>query len=229
MFRTRATIVVLVAILAALLVPHSVAQAAAPVINVGGMISSGCNNAQSFVAITFLNTTDPSYTTRTIVRAGDRIWMDEQFNSPGGFLAGKTQWGLFDINSGGTKNQSWPLPAGVLLEVTITTKSGSTGATGSTSFQWDCGTGYTTATGGPLPNNANLQVLITDTLVFQSPDGAPVEGAVLKTCQSVFTYDTSEDGKWLKVFRMGGWIPADKVVDVPETYGQAGVAKVAGC
>jgi hypothetical protein len=82
--------------------------------------------------------------------------------------------------------------------------------------------------GPALPAKRNLMRIVRDTAVYSEPGGAPT-GSILKTCQTVFVIDTSEDGKYHEVFFMGGWIPASTAVDVPESYGQLGVGVSSDC
>ncbi|HRE48131.1 MAG TPA: hypothetical protein PLD47_10430 [Aggregatilineales bacterium] len=82
---------------------------------------------------------------------------------------------------------------------------------------------------GPgLPANRNLVLITSDTAVFSEPGGKST-GEVLKTCQTAFVLDTSDDGKYGRIYVMGGWIPLANTADVPEEYGQAGFPVAPGC
>lgn len=78
-----------------------------------------------------------------------------------------------------------------------------------------------TFSGPALPAGSNLVLITGDIGVQQAPDGEPT-GEVLRKCQTAFVYETSEDGRWYRVFIMGGWIPVNATRDVAENYGQKG-------
>jgi hypothetical protein len=121
---------------------------------------------------------------------------------------------------------SYPLTVQVILETLVggskvytSTLSGSCTANGP-------GTSSITNSGGAfsgpgLPEKHDLRLVTRDVNVLSEPRGKPT-GGVLKACQTVFTIDTSKDGKYYQVFVMGGWIPVDATADVAENYGQPG-------
>lgn len=82
--------------------------------------------------------------------------------------------------------------------------------------------------GPALPANSNLVLITGDIGVQDAPDGQPT-GRVMKTCQTAFVVETSSDGKWYRLFVMGGWIPVAATQDVAEAYGQAGFPVIPGC
>lgn len=80
-----------------------------------------------------------------------------------------------------------------------------------------------------LPAERNLVLFTADTPVLNTPDGYEV-GETLRTCQTAFVINTSDDGEYGELFVMGGWIPLSATVDVPEDYGQPnGAARLPGC
>jgi hypothetical protein len=87
-----------------------------------------------------------------------------------------------------------------------------------------------TAFSGPaLPTTRNLVVFIEDTAIYSAPDRGVTIGSI-KACQTAFVLETSTDGKFGRVFVMGGWIPLSATVDVAEDYGQiGGQTRLPGC
>lgn len=91
-------------------------------------------------------------------------------------------------------------------------------------------TGSSLFSGPALPINRNLVVFVKDTPVYGTPPGGKATSNSMKTCQTAFVLETSADGKWGRIFVMGGWIPLSMTVDVAENYGQTGgQTRLAGC
>ncbi|CAG1013382.1 MAG: hypothetical protein IT322_20905 [Anaerolineae bacterium] len=88
--------------------------------------------------------------------------------------------------------------------------------------------GGATFSGPGLPADRNLVLITSDTAVYSEPGGKPT-GETLKVCQTAFVLDTSDDGKYGRIYVMGGWIPLASTTDVPEAYGQPGYPVAPGC
>lgn len=78
----------------------------------------------------------------------------------------------------------------------------------------------------PPPGGRNLVLLIGTTPVLSEPAGTAI-GQILKTCQTTFIIETSKDGRYGRLYVMGGWIDLHAVADVAEDYGQPGGQPIA--
>jgi hypothetical protein len=134
----------------------------------------------------------------------------------------------------GVVPSTYSVPAGTTITFTITAYNdinGGGGASSSDSRSWDCASGASSGgssdpnvfrgPGLPGPGQRNLVIINQAVGVQTAPDGKQT-GAVLQPCQTVFIVDTSADGKFGKIFVMGGWISLDATQDIPENYGQPG-------
>jgi len=147
--------------------------------------------------------------------------------------------GSFTYGALGMPGPSYPLSVAVRLEtivsgsiVYLSTLSTTCTTNGGTTSSVVNGvpTSPSAAFSGPaLPDTRNLVAVVRDTPVYNSPNGIPTADSV-KACQTAFVLETSADGKWGRIYVMGGWIPLSATVDVAENYGQVGgQARLAGC
>jgi hypothetical protein len=132
---------------------------------------------------------------------------------------------------------SYPLSVGVRLETLVggnivytSTMSTTCVANGGTTSSVVNGVPASSGFAGPaLPANHNLVGFVKDTPVYNMPGGLATNDTI-RTCQTAFVLETSADGKWGRIFVMGGWIPLAATVDVSEDYGQASApAHLPGC
>jgi hypothetical protein len=145
--------------------------------------------------------------------------------------------GSFTYGALGMNGPSYPLNVAVRLETLVSssivytsTLSTSCTANGNTTSSVANGVPAANGFGGPgLPASHNLVGFVKDTPVYNLPGGLATTDS-MRTCQTAFVLETSADGKWGRIFVMGGWIPLSATVDVPEDYGQAShPAHLPGC
>jgi len=185
--------------------------ASAAVLNVdfGAQVSNGCNSGEARFLINFdVPDTAATYTVRTIAVAGGKIYMDELFSDTGAWFETVTSWGIFNNNTGGTRNAFMPIPAGTPVVVTINFS----GATDTVTYE--CAAGVP---GRAIPDGFVLRTIICTVSVFDTPNGTPVAGAVIKNGQTWYVNPTSvpvtgnpKFPNWTEIFVSGttnGYIP----------------------
>ncbi len=82
----------------------------------------------------------------------------------------------------------------------------------------------------PPPGQRNLILMLTDHALLDSAGGNSIN-KVVKACQTVFVLQTSDDGKFGRIFSFGNsntWISLNNYRDVAENYGQPGGEAVYG-
>jgi hypothetical protein len=222
MKRTTITLAILVIALAfATLGVQPVSAAPGSSVAFGAQISNGCFSGNARFLIHF-DVADPNgvFTVRTIATAGGLIYMDELFSSGGAFFESRTSWGIFNNNSGGTRNALMPVPNGEPITVVITFDGY---ATSTVTYTCDF-----SGAGRPIPDGFVLRTIICEVNVFSEPDGTPVEGARIKNGQtwyvnpeSVSVKTNPKYPKWTEIFVSGetnGWIPTACVGAPPAGY-----------
>jgi hypothetical protein len=141
------------------------AKAAPLNVDFGAQTSNGCLSGDARFNINFdVPDTSATYTVRTIATAAGKIYMDELFSSTGAFFESATSWGIFNNNSGGTRNALMPIPAGTPVVVTINFS----GATDTVTYE--CAAGIP---GRGIPDGFVLRTIICTVAVFDAPNGNP--------------------------------------------------------
>lgn len=84
----------------------------------GDPTGTGCTSGAYRFDTTQVFSDAGSYTVRTLVDLGDTRYTDEIASISGGIGPATRSWGLFDNNTGGTADGTWPIPTGQVFLVT---------------------------------------------------------------------------------------------------------------
>jgi hypothetical protein len=112
--RPTASLVLLVVVSAA--VPARATDTAA--FAYGDPTLAGCTSGGYSFSTTQIFSDAGSYTVRTFVDLGDTRYMDEIASISGTVVPNTRSWSLFDNNTGGTADGTWPIPTGQAFVVT---------------------------------------------------------------------------------------------------------------
>ncbi len=200
------------------LVVSSPVQAAADSVALGAQLSNGCTSGAANFEIHFtIADTSQNYAVRTIASAGGNVYMDELLASEAGtYLAGKTDWGVFDENQGGTQTAHMPIPANTPITVTVYFEGTSSSVT------YFCDSFHE----GPyVPNGFVLRTITCTTAVFDVPGGQPVGDNMIQTGQTWYVNPVSvadaQGTAWTEIYvsgPMNAYIWTSCVGGIPAGY-----------
>ena len=215
----RVVLAALFFLFASSLVVSSPAQAAADSVALGAQISNGCTSGAAHFEIHFtIADTSQNYAVRTIASAGGNVYMDELLPSESGvYLAGKTSWGVFDENQGGTQTAHMPIPANTPITVTVYFE----GTTSSVTYFCD-----SFHEGPYVPNGFVLRTITCNTAVFDMPGGQAVGDNRIVAGQTWFVNPESVADAlgtaWTEIYVSGAsdaYIWTSCVGGIPAGYG----------